>query len=184
MMNIKHETKKVTLEIPEFKITLKINVYGRTYMGNPSGFYAKVEDDKGNSNRYHVNVLDSEIAMFRGIQRFMKEFHGVGYLTTILPFHAANWVDGYRVIVLDAKSGKFTINGSCKYWLEDVTNTSDEEMGLTRKEVRGEDWDSDFSLGMVMKWEKDDVWTVMHMDTTREHTDPIIAAAQMICLTV
>jgi hypothetical protein len=176
--------KQTTLEIPEFKITLKIVVQSRSSMGNASGFYAKVSDDKGNANQYHVNVLEHEIAMFRGIQRFMKEFHGVGYSTTILPFHAANWVDGLKVIVLDSKSGKFTINGSDKFWLEDTTSKSDEECGMTIKHIRGEGWDADFSLGTVIKFETDDTWTVMHMDTTREHTDPIIAAAQMICLTV
>jgi hypothetical protein len=175
MMDIKKIKKQVTLEIPEFKVTLKIKVNGRSSMGNHAGFYAKVSDGT-DENQYHVNVLNWEDAMFRGIQRFMKEFHGVGYKTTILPFHANNWVHDWVVIVLDAETGKFTLRGSDKFWLEDTTSVSDENDGLTVKHIRGEGWSPD--------WEKDDVWTVMHHNTTREHTDPVIAAAQMIMLTV
>lgn len=187
MMDIKKVKKQVTLEIPEFKVTLKINVNSRSSMGNHAGFYAKVSDGT-NENQYHVNVLYWEDAMFRGIQRFMKEFHGVGYKTTILPFHANNWVHDWVVLVLDAETGKFTINGvhgvSDKFWLEDVTSTSDESVDLTVKKIRGEAWKPDFEIGTVLKWEKDDVWTAMEGTISREHTDPMIAAAQIIMMVV
>ncbi len=176
--------KQITLEIPEFDIKLKIVVKSRTSVGNAAGFYAQVEDDKGNGDQYHVNTLNWEDAMFRGIQRFMKGYHDVPYTTTILPFHANNWVNDWVVIVLDAKTGQFTLRGSDKFWLEDTTSQSDSKDGMTVKHIRGEGWSPDYSLGTVIKWEKEDVWTVIHHGTTREHTDPVIASAQMIMLTV
>lgn len=179
--------KQITLPIPELNVKLKINVNSRSSMGNAAGFFAKVTDGD-NTNQYHVNTLDWEAALFRGIQKFMQEFHNVPYTTTILPFHANNWVHDWVVLVLDAKTGKFTINGvhgvSDKFWLEDTTSTSDEEMGLTIKKIRGEAWKPDFEIGTVMKWNNEDEWTAMEGTISREHTDPMIAAAQIIMMVV
>lgn len=79
MMNIKHARKTETFIVDDLAIT--VQAYGKTWKGNPAGFSVKI---LGTEAEYHLNVLEIDEAIFRGLHKYLSRELGLADTTTFL----------------------------------------------------------------------------------------------------
>lgn len=102
--------------------------------------------------------------------------------TETLTINKANWSGEEATIIfrndLAIKGSEFSIY-DYNFKLVAV-ETDDDDLDIL--ELRGEGWN--YPLATITKWAGSKEWTAISMDISRENSDPRIAAAQIIFMTV
>lgn len=98
-------------------------------------------------------------------------------------FNRSDWSGKEMTIQVDRDTLSWEQDGY-KFQLEKVEDFVDDEVGLSMETYKciGDAWDR--PLFNLTKFSTDSVWWASSMGVERDHADPVICAAQIICNTV
>jgi hypothetical protein len=129
MMNIKHARKAETFNIDGMKIV--VEAYGKSYQGNPAGFSVKI---RGTEAHYHVNVLEINDAIFRGLHKYLQRELGLSDMVTYMNVRTEDNVP--MTLCIKARDGQFTMQDREGFFtVTEQTSCSDDACGLRHWEI-------------------------------------------------
>jgi len=177
MMNVNHRRKTETFNIDDMRI--KVTAYQKTSVGNPAGFSVKVDDwHEHNKFEYHVNVLDINEAIFRGLHKFLQRELGLDDMVTYMNVRSD---ENARPVTLciKARDGKFLMhNQEGEFLVEEKTSCSDDACGFRHWEIYNEN--NTDKICSVCKSKGEDFYLAVSETASTKGTDLYEAAARLI----
>lgn len=176
MMVINHKRKVETFNIDDMKIT--VEAYQKTSMGNPAGFSVCI---KGTGHKYHVNVLEINDAISRGLHKFLQRELGLDDMVTYMNVNPDNETSIKPVtLCIKARDGKFQIsNVDGEFSVKESTDLTTKECGMRTWKITHPDFAE--NICTVCRCKGDELYLAIGTDMTRTGHDLYEAVARLVC---
>lgn len=174
-MNVHHRHKAETFDIDGLKII--VEAYQKTSMGNPCGFSVKI---RGTEAHYHLNVLEIDEAINRGLHKFLQRELGLSDMITYMNVNADNWTGKTVTLAINARDGKFMMsNLDGQFSVKEVTDCTTKECGMREWHITHPDWAE--KLCSVIWSDADKEYCAIGNEIDRSGRDLYVAAAKLLC---
>lgn len=162
-----YNRKQETFKIDGMNITVIARM--KTSVGNHAGFSVKI---KGTDHDYHVNVLEIDDAINRGLHKFLQRELGLDDMVTYMN------VEGITLCI-KARDGKFLMsNQAGEFSVSETTDQSLKDCGVRTWDITHADYAE--KICSVCKAKGEEHYTAIGIETAKIGKDLYIATARFI----